>query len=71
FDSNYLQEDRIEIPVQINGKLRGLISAPLNIQMEDLLDLAQKDDKIAKYLLDKEIKKKIYVPKKMLNLVVI
>jgi leucyl-tRNA synthetase len=70
YDSRYLQEDLIEIPVQINGKLRGVISVPAAAEEKNVFDHALADDKISKYLEGKEIKKKIYVPRKLLNFVV-
>ena len=71
FDSNYLQEDIIEIPVQVNGKLRGVISTQLTANEEQIFELAMKNDNIIKHLKNKKIKKKIYIEKKLLNFVVI
>ncbi|MFO0703362.1 MAG: leucine--tRNA ligase [Patescibacteria group bacterium] len=71
YNKEMLVEDRIEVPVQINGKLRGTIV----IEVQDIkdqsnaFDLAKADLNIAKYL-DKEPKKIIYVPGKILNIIV-
>ncbi|MCK5707310.1 MAG: leucine--tRNA ligase [Candidatus Aureabacteria bacterium] len=71
YDERYLIEDIIEIPVQINGKLRGVVSATQYTTQEEIFELCKKNDNIVKYIKDKIIKKKIYVPKKLLNLVVV
>ena len=69
-DESKLIEKTIEIPVQINGKVRGKIVVAADISKDDIITMA-KSDLVVKDMLDgKEIKKIIYVPGKILNIVV-
>lgn len=70
WDESKLVEKTIEIPVQINGKVRGKIVVAADISKDDVITMA-KSDLVVKDMLDgKEIKKIIYVPGKILNIVV-
>jgi leucyl-tRNA synthetase len=71
FDPAFLVEDEIEIPVQVNGKLRDVIRVPLTATKEELEALAVKNEKAAPYLAGKTIKKVIVVPKRLVNIVAI
>jgi leucyl-tRNA synthetase len=66
----HLKEENVEIPVQINGKVRGKVVVSLEETQEQVLEkiLATKD--FDPYLKDSEIKKFIYVPGKIANLVI-
>ena len=66
----YLVQDSIEIPVQVNGKLRGKITLPTGSSQEQIVAAAQADATIAPHLAGKTIRKQIYIPGRMLNLVV-
>ncbi|GKS60239.1 leucine--tRNA ligase [Nitrospira sp.] len=70
YDLSLTISDRVEIPIQINGKLRGKIEVSGEAGREDILELARKDTKIQELLQGKEPKKIIYVEKKMINFVV-
>ena len=65
-----LREDEIEIPVQINGKVRGRIRVATEAAEAAVLAQALACPEVAPYLAGKEIKKKIFIPKRMVNLVV-
>jgi leucyl-tRNA synthetase len=70
YDPALAREDEIEIPVQINGKLRGRIVVPAGAS-EDVVRIgAQSDEKIASMLAGKQIVKVIVVPGKLINIVV-
>ncbi len=69
-DLNALVRDTLTIAVQINGKLRGNIQAPAAANAEEIKALALAEPNIQKYTEGKLIKKAIYVPKKLLNMVV-
>jgi leucyl-tRNA synthetase len=56
--------------IQINGKKRGLINTKLDLEENDLLKLVIKDQNINKYLIDKEIRKKIYIKNKLMNIII-
>ena len=68
-DPKYLTEEMTTYVVQVNGKLRGKWELPLGTTKEELLALVQGEEKMAKYL-QKGIAKVIYVPNKLLNIVV-
>jgi leucyl-tRNA synthetase len=70
YDDALLVEDTLEVPVQVNGKLRGKISIPANAPEAEVIEAAKADEKVAAYLESKEIAKAIYIPGKLVNLVV-
>jgi len=69
-DESLLAEDTVEIPVQISGKLRGVVSVAKDADRDAILAAAKADAKIALHLEGKTIVKEIVVPGKLLNLVV-
>ncbi len=70
FDAALAKEEEIEIPVQISGKLRGRITVAADAAEQSVLDAALADEKVKSSIAGKQIVKKIYVPGKMVNLVV-
>lgn len=68
-DPAYLKESTIILPVQINGKTRGTIQVEEACTEEDAFKLASLDLKLSKYLEGKTIKKRIYVPGRILNVI--
>jgi len=70
YDESKLIESTIEIPVQVNGKLRGKISVDANATDDMILSTARSDASVKPWLDGKTIKKELYVPKKMVNFVV-
>ena len=70
YDESLLVENTIEVPVQINGKMRGKIEVAADISKDDLAAAAKADPKIAAQLDGKTIVKEIVIPGKMVNLVV-
>ena len=65
-----IREENINIVIQINGKKRGLIQTKPNITEEKLFEIIQNDEKINKYFNQKNIKKKIYIKDKILNIII-
>jgi len=70
FDEALTLEEEVEIPVQVNGRLRGKVKVAVGTGGEDVEKLAQADAVIAPHLTGKAIVKRIFVPDKLLNLVV-
>jgi leucyl-tRNA synthetase len=70
YDPVLAKEDELEIPVQINGKLRSRITVPADTSEEQVLVHALTDEKIKSLLGGKQMVKKIYVPGKLVNFVV-
>jgi leucyl-tRNA synthetase len=70
YDAELAKEEELEIPVQINGKLRGKIVVPADVTEQFVVERALADEKVKSAIAGKQIVKKIYVPGKLLNLVV-
>ncbi len=70
YDEKKLVKDEFEMPVQINGKVRGKVIMPIDANKDDAIEAAKNDSNIANHIADKEIRKIIYVPGKILNIVV-
>jgi len=71
YDPALLVEDEIEIPVQVNGKLRDVIKVALTATPAELEALALKNEKVLPYLEGKTIKKVVVLPKKLVNIVAV
>lgn len=69
-DESKLVLDSIKIPVQINGKLRGVVSVPSGSSDDEIKELVKKDSQISPFIAGKNIVKEIYVPKKICNIIV-
>ncbi|HUW61780.1 MAG TPA: leucine--tRNA ligase [Candidatus Bathyarchaeia archaeon] len=69
-DEALLIVDTIEVPVQVNGKLRSVLRVPKDAGKDEVIAAAQADSKVAPHLEGKQVVKEIYVPGKLLNLVV-
>lgn len=67
-DEKYLVQDTVTIVVQVNGKVRANIEMPVDSDENTVLDEAKKNEKVKSYT-DSGIKKTIYVPNKLINLV--
>ena len=70
YDKNLIKEDIIDIVVQINGKLRGKVQVRPGSSKEQAEKLANNNLNIKKYTEGKEIIKSVFVPDKLLNIVV-
>ena len=70
FDESKTIDSTVEIAVQINGKLKGTITVNKDISKDDAIAMAKSDEKIAEAMEGKSIVKEIYVPGKIVNIVV-
>jgi leucyl-tRNA synthetase len=70
YDAALAKEDELEIPVQINGKLRSRVTVPADATKDDVLERALADEKVRSFIAGKQIVNKIYVPGKLVNIVV-
>jgi leucyl-tRNA synthetase len=70
FDANKLVESTMELPVQVNGKLRDKIVVPADADEATILKTAETSERIKPWLEGKTIRKRLYVSKKLVNLVV-
>ncbi len=69
FDAELAKEELAEIPVQVNGKLRGHLRIPFGTAKEELERLALAHEKIRPFVADKQIAKVVVVPDKLVNIV--
>ena len=70
YDESKTVDEEIEIPIQINGKLKTTITIPKDSTQETIDKLVLENETISKLIKDKEIIKKIYVKGKIYNLVI-
>lgn len=70
YDEAYLVEDSYQYPICINGKKKELISFPLNMGNKEIEKTVLELDTVKKFIQGKVIKKFIFVPKRMINIVV-
>ena len=61
-------EEIIQLPVQVNGKVRAVLSVKTSLIEKEAVALASQQEGVKKYLVDKTISKVVYVPNKILNL---
>jgi leucyl-tRNA synthetase len=69
-DAALAKEDEIEVPVQVNGKLRSVVRVPADADQAALEAAARADEKVQEWVAGKRIVKVIVVPGKLVNLVV-
>ena len=69
-DESFLVEANIEIPVQVNGKLRGVVTVPAGTEKDAVIAAAKAEPRVAAQLDGKQIVKEIYVPGKLTGFVV-
>jgi leucyl-tRNA synthetase len=70
FDTALLAEETIEIPVQVNGKLRDKVVVPAEATQAEIEALALASEKVRQFMEGKPVKKVIVVPKRLVNIVV-
>jgi leucyl-tRNA synthetase len=64
------KDNEVEIPVQVNGRVRATLKIPANLGESEIVPKALADPAVARHIDGKRIVKQIYVPNKLLNLVV-
>ncbi len=69
-DPAMLVEEMVEVPVQVNGKVRGRLFVPVDIDEAKIRELALSDEKVKGHVDGKQVVKFIYVPKRMVTVVV-
>jgi len=68
-DESALVRDSITIVAQVNGKVRAKLEVPANITKEDAIELAKQHENVVKFLEGATVRKEIYVPGKLVNIV--
>jgi len=69
-DPKALEREEILIVVQVNGKLRGRVTVPADADPEEIKRVAQAEESVSRHTKGKKIKKVVYVPGKLVNVVV-
>ena len=69
YNKKIILEEMVKIVIQINARKRAVIETYRDMNEEELMELIKKDKNIYKYLKDKEIKNKIHIKNKLLNIV--
>ncbi len=70
YDEKLIKDETVNLVIQVNGKLRANIVAAFDVTEEEVMILIQKEEAVQKWLEGKEIVKTIFVPGKLLNIVV-
>ena len=70
YDETLLVEDIIPYVIQVNGKKRAIIEAKRDILDEELFEIVQQNKNLKKYFSEKEIKKRIFVPNRLINIII-
>jgi leucyl-tRNA synthetase len=70
YDESKTKDEVIQMPIQVNGKLRATIEISVDASQEEIKDAALKDENVQKFIQDKSIVKEIFVKGKIFNLVV-
>ncbi|MFW6415175.1 MAG: class I tRNA ligase family protein, partial [Thermodesulfobacteriota bacterium] len=69
YDPGALEKEEELIVVQVNGKLRGKISVPASASEDEVKEMALENENVRKHIQGKEVKKVIFVPGKLVNVV--
>ncbi len=69
YEPRMLEVDRVEIVIQVNGKVRGRVEVPVESSEEELVEEARGNERVGELLKGKEVIKVITVPNKLVNIV--
>ena len=70
FDSNLLEEKTYKLIIQVNGKLRGSLELDEEKSEKEIIILSRELENVKRFIIDKKIKKTIFIEKKLINFVV-
>jgi len=70
YDLALIRDEELELVIQVNGKVRGMLKVSADISEEEATNLALESEKIKKYIAGKEIKKVIFVKGRLINVVI-
>jgi leucyl-tRNA synthetase len=70
WDEALVVEDQVEVVIQVSGKTRGRVSVPRDAEQGAVVAAAQEDAAVRRFTEGKEVRKVVYVPNRLLNLVV-
>ena len=70
YDAEAAREDAVSIAVQVNGKLRGEVEVELGASEAEVLALARADERVARHIAGASLRRVVFVPDRLINLVV-
>jgi len=70
YDEKYIEEDKVVLAIQVNGKLRGQLETDKSAEKDEIIAAAKKVENVNRHLEGKKIVKEIYVPNKLVSFVV-
>jgi leucyl-tRNA synthetase len=70
YDKNLIKEEFFELVIQINDKVRDRIKVGIDISQEKAYELVKNQEKVKKHLAGKKVKNVIFIPKRLINIVV-
>ena len=70
YNEKIIEEENTNFVVQINGKKRGILNVKKDISEDQIIQLVKVDKNLSKYIEDEKIKKKIFIPKKLINIII-
>ena len=70
YNPKLISKETIQLVIQINGKVRDKITVKTDISEKEAQELAKSQEKMQKWLEGKEIRKIIFIPKKLINIVI-
>ena len=70
YDMQMIEQDQVLIVVQVNGKVRSRVNINASLSEEDVLKEAMNDKRVSDWIRNKKIVKHVYVPKKLINIVI-
>ena len=70
YDQESVKEEKVKLVIQVNGRARDVIEIPADLGENEVRELALASEKIKKHIAGKEVRKFIYVPNKIANIVV-
>ena len=70
YDETLIVSESITIAVQINGKTRGAIDIEIDTKEDLIFDMILNDEKLKKYIIGMDIIRKIYVPNRLINILI-
>jgi leucyl-tRNA synthetase len=69
-DPELMKEDIATVVVQVNGKLRGQVEVPSGASQDEVFAAVEANENVQKWLAGKELVKRVYIPGKLVNLVI-
>ena len=70
YDEAFIVSEKDTLCIMINGKNRGTITVESNLSQIEIIKIAKEQDFVKRNLMNKDIKKEIYIAKKIINFVV-